>query len=378
MSRAYKSDIAEFFTIKYDEFGRRISGKCKLCPNLVIKSATPPNYWHHLENIHQVKPPKVKSHNNNSNNNDNNIEKLNIMDICNENEANNDEINEEIEESTVISRKRVKISENIQQTLQFPSVSVSKLQKFHNLFSETLAKMGFPHELVENDEFRQLFIEFSQLKCSENMKFINIKQHKKQIMAIASSKFNEILEILQNNNNLITLAIDGWTGHAYGAKNTNIIALCNGKSYLLWSDRNSDEKDSTDAYLFPLIHEKIKFLWSKSIAICAITTDNATNMLNVGRELYNLPIWLPNKSVILHISCSAHTIQLMLQDIINLEPIATVIRDVLAILDPFTTVNGKKLRTDLRKQQVLDGKTPLKLVYSIKLVGYRDLQRLPV
>ena len=68
----------------------------------------------------------------------------------------------------------------------------------------------------------------------------------------------------------------------------------------------------------------------------------------------------------------------MLQDIINLEPIATVIRDVLAILDPFTTVNGKKLRTDLRKQQVLDGKTPLKLVYSIKLVGYRDLQRLPV
>ena len=144
MSRAYKSDIAEFFTIKYDEFGRRISGKCKLCPNLVIKSATPPNYWHHLENIHQVKPPKVKSHNNNSNNNDNNIEKLNLMDICNENEANNDEINEEIEESTVISRKRVKISENIQQTLQFPSVSVSKLQKFHNLFSETLAKMGFP------------------------------------------------------------------------------------------------------------------------------------------------------------------------------------------------------------------------------------------
>src|SRR4051794_39256655 len=97
------------------------------------------------------------------------------------------------------------------------------------------------------------------LKCSETLKFANKKQHKLCILSSAAELFNEVIKTLQNNTNFITLAIDGWTGQRYGAKNTNIIALCKGKSYLLWSDRNSDEKDGTD-YLFPMIKEKIEFL----------------------------------------------------------------------------------------------------------------------
>jgi hypothetical protein len=374
MIRAYKSDIGEFFHVKYDVSGKRTHGKCRLCPNVTITCAKPANYWHHLHNIHHIKPPKPKpnpstntnsssvhsnNEDNNSASNSNDFQDDN-MDASDENNTENDGNNSQ---DLAFGRKRVRTAEPKQKQLGFSVISASKLQKFQYLFTETLAKMGFAHELVENLEFRQLFTEFAQLQCSDSLKFINITQHKQQIISIAKAKTDEIIEILQSSNGLITLAIDGWTGHAFGAKNTNIMALCNGKSYLLWSDRNADERDSTESYLFPLIHEKIQFMWSKNIAVGAITTDNAANMLNIGKELYKLPIWLPNKSAILHISCSAHTVQLMLQDIVNLEPISAAIRDALVLLDPFTTANGKKLRNDLRKQQIRDGFKPLKLVY---------------
>ena len=73
----------------------------------------------------------------------------------------------------------------------------------------------------------------------------------------------------------MTVPIDGWTGHTFGAQNTKIIALSRSKSYLLRSDRNSDYSDSTDSYLFPLLQQRIKFVLAKGIAVCGITTDNA-------------------------------------------------------------------------------------------------------
>jgi hypothetical protein len=359
MNKHYNSGIGEFFTIKYDDNGKRVSGTCKLCPNKVIRDELPANYWKHIKNNHyrahtQYKDSKHPNFNNrNSENNDDNDEGLSD---CEPKYEENDGI---MLDDPVISRKRVRPSEFKQKSIDFPSISSSKLERFHELSAEIFAKLGFPHQLVENKDFRLLINEYSKLQCSETLKFATRRQQKERILAVGRRKFAEIIQILQDNQSFVTLAIDGWTGHTFGAKNTNILAICNGKSYLLWSDRNSDEKDATDSYLFPLVHEKIQFLLSKNIAVCAITTDNAPNMLNIGNQLYKLPGSGP---VILHLSCSAHTIQLILQEIAALDPINNVIEQALGIIEPFTTKNGKALRLELRKTQILAGKTPLKLV----------------
>ena len=352
MSHNYNSEIDRFFTIKLDGNGKRLSGKCQFCPNKVVIDQYTGNYWKHLEKMHPAMYRDYSSARD-SNSNSNNHVSMECEEFS-ETEVKVAE-NEENEEN---HNKRPRIGGFKQETLQYPSTSRSKLSKFHQSTAETFAELGLPHSILENKRFRQLFVDFEMLKCSETLKFANKKQHKECILSSAAELFNDVIKTLQNNSNFITLAIDGWTGHRYGAKNTNIIALCRGKSYLLWSDRNSDEKDGTD-YLFPMIKEKIEFLLSKSIAVCAITTDNAPNMLNVGKELYRLPNSGP---VILHLSCSAHTIQLMLKDVVLMEPINAVICDALAIIEPFLAKGGKSLRLELRKSQISAGKTPLKLV----------------
>jgi hypothetical protein len=374
MSQRYNSEIDRFFAIKYDENGQRINGKCQLCPNLIITGQYTANYWRHLENSHPTTHSEYISAKKRRNNSNDHITKDgNNTDIDNEATMSNDELTSPNSATEVynLTFKRARALEptHTQKKLDFPSTSKSKLQKFHQLTAEVFAKLGMPHSIIENKEFRRFLREFEQLKCSEIVKLQSKYQLKNALLSSAAELFNQIIKTLQNS--FITLAIDGWTGHKYGAKNTNIIALAKGKSYLLWSDRNCDEKDDTDNYLFPLVHEKIKFLLAKGIAICAITTDNARNMLNVGKELYKLPDSGP---VILHLSCSAHTIQLMLQEIVGMEPLDSVITAALAIIDPFISKNGKKLRLDLRKSQLLQfsnhtannnstaTKQPLKLV----------------
>jgi len=375
MAHNYNSEIDRFFTIKYDKNnGQRISGKCQFCPNSVITAQYTANYWKHLKEHHPSMYREYHSAQNNNINNNTNNNANNHHDDDNDNhdyhdnkEMDCDEIVERLSEPSMqlenetFNNKRARIGEIKQTKLEYPSTPNSKIVQFQQFTAEIFAKLGLPHKLIRNKEFRQFLAEFEKLKCSETLKlnFASRAQHRRYILSSAAELFNGIIKTLQDNNCFITLAIDGWTGQRYGAKNTNIIALCKGKSYLLWSDRNSDEIDGTDNYLFPLIKGKIEFLMSKHIAVCAITTDNAQNMLNVGKELYKLPNSGP---VILHLSCSAHTIQLMLKDIVLMEPINTTIDAALAIIEPFLAKGGKRLRLELRKAQISAGKNPLKLI----------------
>ncbi len=193
---------------------------------------------------------------------------------------------------------------------------------------------------------------------SQNPNLPNPYELRKAIIKAGITYLDRSLYFLSSRPNprtpqCITLAIDGWTGQTYGAKNTNIIALCNGQSYFLWSDRNEDELDSTTDYLLPLIKDKIEYLLSKNILISSITTDNATNMINLGSALYQIP---SQGKVILHISCSAHTVQLMIKNIVNLKPIEQYISSALALINPFISKDGKKLRLELHKFQINQGR----------------------
>jgi len=72
------------------------------------------------------------------------------------------------------------------------------------------------------------------------------------------------------------------------------------------SDRNENEIDSGEFYLLPLIKAKVLELIKRNIAVIAVTTDNASNMISMGKEMYKQPEFRPNCEnsgpVILHMA----------------------------------------------------------------------------
>ena len=131
-NKQYNSDIEQFFKIKYDDLGRRISGNCNLCTNSVITSSKPANYWHHLKNFHPYALNQFKKAQNNSNNNNNNKnnaenhefsqDSCDFKDFDADMDENLDVEASKIEENEVISNKRARISDKTQTKLQFQSV----------------------------------------------------------------------------------------------------------------------------------------------------------------------------------------------------------------------------------------------------------------
>ena len=54
MNTAYNSPIDQYFSLKYDDKGSRICGRCKLCLNTTITAEYTSNYWHHLQKFHGI------------------------------------------------------------------------------------------------------------------------------------------------------------------------------------------------------------------------------------------------------------------------------------------------------------------------------------
>jgi len=253
-----------------------------------------------------------------------------------------------------------------QTQLQFPKFPKVELERFHIQMALFLSTSGLPHSILDNPMFRGVLQAYEEIKLPQADKIPSAYQHRKRVLEIGNRIFKSSLNILKSDvlnaiPSFVTLALDGWTGQTYGAKNTNSIALCNGLSYLLWSHRNSDTSDSVDTYLFPLIKNQIKCLVDKGICVVAITTDNASNMILLGKKLYEIP---NQGRVILHISCSAHTIQLMITKIVELKPLERFIKEAENLLEAFTTVEGKKFRLELRNHQKNNSPgEPLKLLF---------------
>jgi len=227
--------------------------------------------------------------------------------------------------------------------------------------------MGIPHSTLDNPHFRSFLQSYESIKLPYHQKIPSAYQHRKKVKEIGDKIFKKSLEILATQNKLVmptfvTLAIDGWTGHTYGGKNTNILALYKEQSILLWSDRNDNDNDAVDSYLFPLVSKQITYLLRRGVMVVAVTTDNASNMISLGSQLYQIK---PQGSVILHISCSAHTIQLMIAKIVELNPLRRFITESENLLEAFTTTEGKRLRLELRNHQriTLANTNPLKLLF---------------
>ena len=355
-----------FFEFTYNSNHNRRNGRCKHCSTLVPGRGDHP-YWTHVETKHQdiidrcsrakrlnsaLSPPLIlSSPSSSSSSTSSSSSSSSSLSSQSFSQDSNDFDDDDAP------------SKQIKLTSMFSPIYSTDVDNFHTLLIRFFSNNGIPHSFLDNEDFLSLLSTVQKFPSLSPI-LPQKKNYRSLVVARGNEIFAATLSKLSSQAGspprFITLAVDGWTGQKYGTKNTNTIALCANKSYLLWSDENSDDIDSAENYLFPLLQKQIKYLLEKNIIVSSLTTDNAANMMQLGTRLYQIP---QQGKVILHISCSAHTIQLMIEKIVQLKPIATYVEDALQLIDAFTTTEGKKYRILLRKYQLNnDVKTPLKLV----------------
>jgi hypothetical protein len=331
------SIIGEYFSIIVN-FDQSKIGTCRICnKQIIINDKSGGNFINHLRHNHQTHYQEYSS-------------------------------KQSLRRSAIANKKR---KESASQTLiTFPSLGKDSTQKFQESLALFMAATGLPHLLLHNDLFKQVLINFAL--CTKpsnnnhnNMNDIMPPHHsmiRKQILALGNDVFEKIITSISNKSQLFTtLAVDGWTGQKFGGKNTNIIGIAQKQPYLLWSDRNEDTEDSATDYITPLLTEKITYLIKRDVAVVAFVTDNAPNMRKSGAELYQNELF---GRVVLRVSCSAHTIQLMIEEIFALEPLAAFFNNCLKLLESFKSKDSKKLRLELSAmQRRVSQKAPKKIMF---------------
>jgi len=358
-------NLSSYFDLKYDAHHNREKGICNMCSHPVF-GRTADQYWSHLYSKHSdIMPDKFcvpRKRNLSSSSSPNNaadvVQSIDDHSVSASQSQSLDSINHSNSDNYHPS-----LAKQIKLTSIFPPISPSEVLNFHNLLIRFFSNNGIPHSFLENNDFIAV-ISAAQKFTSIAQIFPQRKAYRSLVLARGNEIFTATLSKLASRvgspPQFVTLAIDGWTGQKFGSKNTNTIALCKGESYLLWSDKNDDDFDSAETYLFPLLAKQIAFLLKTNVIISSLTTDNASNMIQLGTRLYQIP---EQGKAILHISCSAHTIQLMIEKIVDLKPVATYIQEALKLIDAFTTAEGKKYRLLIRKYQLNNEiKAPLKLI----------------
>jgi hypothetical protein len=312
------------------------SGKCKLCSKaIIIKDKSSGNWINHLRSKHKDHYAEYRR-------------KQTIKKV-----------------EALQDNQRALSSQTI---LNFPVVDKDSKQLFLDSLALFMATTGLPHLMIQNQMFKDMLQQYAA--CTKSMDDFSTNSVipsqrntiRKRIMTLGNEVFESIIESLSNKPQVFTtLAADGWTPHKYGAKNTNIIAIAQQQAFLLWSDKNDDTDDSADDYLVPLLTSKIKYLIEKGVAVVAVVTDCASNMRRSGTELYNNPLF---GRVVLRIGCSAHVVQLMINNILDLEPCAGIFRDCMKLLELCKGQDSKKLRQEIISMQKRDCKdTPKKIMF---------------
>ena len=340
------------FKIQYDELGQRKLAKCKYCKNFTLTEKRSSNYGRHVRDFHKDLYARINKGINNK------------------------------------KRKRAKGDVDKKNTSESESESdcddsLDPL-KFQTALVKLLANHGIAHSIVDDPLFSECLSVFKEIDLPISEIIPTRQAHRVNVLRIGDETFeNSLLDISSSGGTssvvkFVSLAVDGWTNQAFAGKYTTTIAICGGKSKFLWTDLNCSSDDSSDSYLFPLLSHQIKFLLSHNIIICALITDGASNFRKLGNSLVKIEKVGP---VIIHVTCAAHVLQLLIEDISNIPPIKSILDKFEAILVLFSS--SKDLRLQLRSQQlkypISESKEPYRLVLLNKtrwLSRYKSIERL--
>jgi hypothetical protein len=172
------------------------------------------------------------------------------------------------------------------------------------------------------------------------------------VSVLADKLRSQVIERIKGGRAPVTIAIDGWTNVRH-TKVTNVLLLCSGIAYYWCSISNTydaNTADWLDMKITPIL-EKLKPL---GIRFSALVADNeAVNDALFNRLFTSFPF-------LIRIPCAAHTIQLVVKQIMLITKFENTLNTVTEILSHFE--KKKEDRQKLRSFQQLQGKHEYPLV----------------
>lgn len=203
---------------------------------------------------------------------------------------------------------------------------------------------GLPYRLFDSVYFKKA-IESYRCVSSEKGIEINGRLIRKELDNLfITSKKNFISNLASPETNLL-LAIDGWTNSRQN-KVTNIL-LINTKmrETYFWNSIENDLDFNTAEWNFKMLFPLINELLQSGFTIIGLVMDNEPLNHAIFKLINNeLPFFL-------HIPCSAHTIQIIVNDILALNPLSLWKEKADALINKCR--NDKKIRIELKKIQKL-------------------------
>lgn len=224
---------------------------------------------------------------------------------------------------------------------------------FPSLLTISLIKAGLPLSICDNEDFRGAFYAFRgatcELPCRQSASMSRILIAEK----IREETINYLKEASKSSP--VTIAIDGWT-NTRKDKITNVMLLCNSRAFYFQSIVNRFKRNTAD-WIAPRLDEVIQNIIDLEIRVSAIISDNESTNSSAFDSISDKYPFL------LHIPCAAHTIQLALKKILNLENVQTTIITSANIVQHFK--DNKDARLDLREYCKIEQKTENPTKYMI-------------
>jgi Protein of unknown function (DUF 659) len=146
----------------------------------------------------------------------------------------------------------------------------------------------------------------------------------------------------------VTLAVDGWTNKRK-TKIMNVLLLKAGRAFY-WASIPNRFKSQTGEFIFEKLEQVMEDLIQQDINVMAITADNESSN---GKALGLL---IAKFDFLVQVPCCAHTVQLIVRDVMESECISDLLQQVEEIIDFFRRNKSKRL--ELMNAQLKAGKKP--------------------
>lgn len=204
------------------------------------------------------------------------------------------------------------------------------------------AHKHIPHSIADSSEFKD-FVAAVRKHPLELLPKAKVYQKRRNE---ASDAMRQLVLARLKTRSLqspAAVAVDGWT-NVRSAKVTNVMVICHGVAYFWDSFENNTEAKNDAQWMADKLLPILQTLLDGGVRIGAFAADNEAAMKSLHRDHI-----APTYPFIFRIPCAAHTIQLVVRDVLKAERWQAVQEAVTTLLKNFRT--HRDLRTELNGHQ---------------------------
>ena len=223
------------------------------------------------------------------------------------------------------------------------------------LAADLFASHGLAYSLPEKRAWRR-YID-AAIALGKNYRHLTAYRVIQSQELKARTIVEELINKLRSNKRTssVTLLLDSWTNKAKN-KIINFLLIKAGVAYYWTSVENRFERQ-TGAMLHAAIIEVLDDLTELGINVIAVCADNESANNKAINDL------IDTKPFLIHVPCGAHTIQLVVRDILRIGMIKSTMEQAEGIINEF---RPKEMRLKLLQAQVGNVKCPMLFILPCK------------